>query len=358
MIDITLYGKESSVYQYLKMHVQNLADRAGVELSITEVNDTSKFIDESIMSIPTVKMDNEFKSIGDKNVNKFINEVNEWVLGKVDFGNLKKIYVPVDFSDTSINAVRYAKELSGFTSGVISLIHCYYPQVATVNEVTLIDPEIEKIQRENLEKFKQQITTEEYFDSPNSIIIDSEFLIGFPGTQLVDISERDENMLMIMGAKNKSKKRRLFGSVSTDVAIKGSCPILIVPEETKYKPYRKIVFCSNDINVDAYGVEELIKIASPYNADIQVIHVDQNDGYQENQLMNLITNYYPKEKVSFDLVSGESKAEGILKFATENNSDLLVMSRTSKGLIRDLFHKSLTKELVEKTTTPLLITHN
>ena len=357
MIDITLYGKQSSIYQYLKMHVLNIAEKAGLELSIKEINDTNAFIDESIMSIPTVKIDNEYKSIGDKNVNRFINEVNGWVLGKADFGNLKKIYVPIDFSDTSINAVRYAKELAEFTSGVVSLIHCYYPSPTTMNEVTFIDPEIERVQRENLAKFKKQITDEGYFDSPNSLIIDSEFLTGFPASELVTVSERDENMLIIMGAKNKSKKKRLFGSVSTDVATKSSCPVLIVPQETEYKPYHKIVFCSNDIDVDAYAIEELVKIATPYNADIHVIHVDQQDGYQESQLMNLITNYYPKDKVSFDLITGESKPEAILRFVAENNSDLLVMSRTSRGLIKDLFHKSLTKEIIARTSTPLLITH-
>ena len=357
MIDITLYGKQSSIYQYLKMHVKNLAEKAGVDLSIKEVNDTDAFIEEDIMSIPTVKVGNEYRSIGKKNVNRFINEVNEWVLGKEDFGNLKKIYVPIDFSDASVNAVRYAKDMAEFSSGVISLVYSYYPTPVSMNEVTYIDPEIEKIQRENLKKFKQQISTEGYFDSPNSLIIDSEFLTGFPVPELVNLSKRNENMLMVMGAKGKSNMKKLFGSVSTDVAIKSACPVLLVPDGTKFNPFRKIVFCSNDLGIDAYAVEELIKVAAPYNADIEVIHVDQKDGYHENQLMNLITNYYPKGKVSYKLIKGDSKLEAILGHVTKNNSDLLVMSRASKGLIRDLFHKSLTKQLIANTKTPLLITH-
>lgn len=357
MIDITLYGKQSSVYQYLKMHVKNLADKAGIDLAIKEVNDTEVFIEEDIMSIPTVKLENEYRSIGKKSVNRFINEVNEWVLGKEDFGNLKKIYVPIDFSDASVNAVRYAKEMAEFSSGVISLVHSYYPTPVTVGDVTYIDPEIENIQRDNLKKFKTQISEEGYFDSPNSIIIDSEFLTGFPVPELVSLSKRDENMLMIMGAKGKSNLKKLFGSVSTDVAMKSACPVLLVPEGTKFKPYRKIVFCSNDLDIDAYAIEELIKVAAPYNADIEVIHVDQQDGYQEHELMNLITNYYPKKKVSFQLIDGESKLEAILTHVENNNADLTVMSRASRGLIGDLFHSSLTKKIILRAATPLLITH-
>lgn len=355
MIDITLYGKQSSIYQYLKMHILNLADKAGIELGITEVNDTNKFIEESIMSIPTVKMDDEYMSIENKSPNTFINEVNGWVLSKANYGSLKKIYVPIDFTDNSLNAVRYAKDMAEYTAGIISLVHCYYPTATTVNEVSYIDPALEKQRKLKLQNFKEELSNKGFFNSTNTVIIDTEFLTGFPVTELVNLSATQDNILMIMGSSSENKLKKLFGSVSTDVAIKSTCPVLIVPSNAEYQPFNKIVFCSNELEVDANAIEELIKIATPYNADIEIIHVQENDGYQENQLMNLITNYYPKNKVKFNLIRGKSKLEAILNHVDETNGNLIAISRTSKGLIRDFFHKSLTKKLVIKSNTPLFV---
>lgn len=357
MIDITLYGKPSSVYQYLKLHVQSFTEKAGIDISLKEIHDTNAFIQESILSIPAVKLGEQIKSIDDQNINSFINEVNEWIFKNVDQNNLMTLNVPVDFSDTSTNAVKYAKELSKQLNGKVNLIHCYYPTPVSINEVSFIDPELETIRRKSFDEYTSQVSSDAYLIDPKSPIIEKEFVLGFPGQELVNISKRSPDDMMVIGSSGGGAMKKYFGSVSTEIVQKGGCPVLVVPSDAKYNPLRKITLCSNDVELDAASIDEVIKIAAPYNAEIEVLHIDEGKGYQETLLMNLIINRYPKNKVGFTLIQGDSKAKAIESYTKSEKPDLLVFSKKSKNLLRELFHKSLTKQLLLTSTIPFLIIH-
>lgn len=112
MIALVLYGKPSSMYQHLKMQVEEFTTKVGIDISIKEVHDTNDFIKDSVYRIPAVKLDGEVKSIKQNNINAFANEVNHWIYSKSNDYKLSKINVATDFSETSKNAVNYVLGLS------------------------------------------------------------------------------------------------------------------------------------------------------------------------------------------------------------------------------------------------------
>ena len=59
MVNLTLYGKPTSTFEYLKMSLLSEAKAKGIHLHIAEVSDTDAFVTEQLMSIPSIKIDND-----------------------------------------------------------------------------------------------------------------------------------------------------------------------------------------------------------------------------------------------------------------------------------------------------------
>lgn len=357
MIALTLYGKPSSMYQYLKMHVEEFTTKAGIDISINEVNETNDFIKESIGSIPAVKLDGEVKSIEQRNINAFINEVNHWIYSKENDYDLMKINVPIDFSDTANNAVNYALGLNKKLSGVLNLIHCYYPTPTALSAKDISSLQLEEISKQNLEQYRKQVSADSLTTNSVAVPIASEFIEGFPASKIVDISQRDTSGIIVIGSTGGGQFKKYFGSVSTEVVFKSECPVLVVPPKAKYKALKKIALCSNDLELDHATLDKVIQLAKPHDSELEIVHVDEGSDYDASPLINAIRNLFPTCKISFKLLKGDTKLRAINEYSKSIQPNLMVLSKKSESLISALFRKSLTKEILLTSTIPLLIVH-
>ena len=112
MTHIKLYGQPTSVYEYLKSILQEEAKKAGIQIELEEIQDVQQIIDNSIESIPTVQInDNERFQLKMESVQHLAEEARLALLRAENFGNMKQLIVPVDFSSTASNALDYALAL-------------------------------------------------------------------------------------------------------------------------------------------------------------------------------------------------------------------------------------------------------
>lgn len=357
MIALVLYGKPSSMYQYLKTQVEEFTNKVGIDISIKEVHDTNDFIKDSIYRIPAVKLDGEIKSIKQRNINAFANEVNHWIYSKNNDYKLSKINVPTDFSETSKNAVNYALGLSKQLSGVVNLIHCYYPTPRAISAKNVSGLDLEDASKEKLEQYKKEVQTDSTAINPKSAVIESEFVAGFPVSKIVSISERDSNGLIVIGSTGGAQFKKYFGSVSTEVIFKSKCPVLVVPPKAQFKKLKKIILCSNDLELDYSIINKVVQLAKPHDSEIEIVHVDEGNDYDASLLINAIRNLYPTCQINFKLLTGDNKLKVINEYSKITRPDLMVLSKKSESLISAVFRKSLTKEVLLTSTIPLLVVH-
>ena len=358
MINLTIYGKPSSTYEYAKLAVFNKAKEAKVNLSVSEVSDTKQFITDSIESIPAFRIENEVKSIGSKNLNNFIEEVNQWILEKENYGTMKKIIVPTDFSESAHNALEYAYQLAQQINGVIQLVHIFHPTPVGSSELTYIEPELEKIKRKRLDQYAHKVKLELKDKYDTSALFDTSFELGFPGDKLIELSETTENALIVMGSTGETgAMKRILGSVSTRVAKESNCPVLIIPPDVTYSPLKNISYCSDSIALDAIATHKIIDFIKPFNPLVHLIHVGKEEHKETDVLLHLWKNYYPKSKVSYKQIWGEKAIESINLYSAANDIDMVVISTEKRGFLRDLFHRSFTKRMAINTKLPLFITH-
>lgn len=138
-----------------------------------------------------------------------------------------KILLPVDGSAVSLDAVRFVIRLAGdglSTSVVLANVQ----EPATLYELVVAhDPQV--IDQVSATAGAHTLAPAEALLTEANIAFESEVASGDPAHTLVDILERYECELVVMGASGMSSLRSaLLGSVSNEVLHAAGVPVMIV----------------------------------------------------------------------------------------------------------------------------------
>jgi len=354
MTNVTIYGKQSSNYEYLKMMLKENANKAGINFNLTEINNYEQFIRENIEQIPTVKIDDAVIPYNNKDINNYIQRVNELMLKKDNYGELLKIIVPLDFSETSENALNYSIQYAKYFNCCIHLLHAHKPaptESESVESQTILNSE------NRIKEYKSNINESNSY-SHNTLNVDSELKVGFAGDIILSKADNTNNSLVILGSSgNSGTLKTIFGSVSTKVASNSNAPVLIIPPYSTFKPIKRIAFYSDNVELDVYAVEYLSKVAKKFDAEIHIIHVnyEKSKGYMEFDLLEIWKSYYPKKNIFVHFLEENDTVKAINQYCIEKDINMLSMCRNENSLYKNLFQTNLTKRMTINTEIPLLI---
>lgn len=145
---------------------------------------------------------------------------------------VKKILVPIDFSDYSKKALQYAFNLAQQFSAQILLIYVIepviYPADFSMGQVALpsVDIEMNTRAKEELEN----LATREISGLDVKTIIKT----GKPFVEIVETAaEEDIDLIIIASHGHTGVEHLLFGSTAEKVVRKAPCPVLTLREPVK-----------------------------------------------------------------------------------------------------------------------------
>ena len=140
------------------------------------------------------------------------------------------ILCPVDFSDASKKAIRYAKEFAGNMGASVYLLNVIEPRPMAM-DVSLnyvpFEADLEKAAKDDLDVIVQEF---------KRVGLNAEYgvVIGNTADSILENIEMFNVNLVIMGSHGKKGLSRLImGSVAETVVRKANCPVLIVKSEEK-----------------------------------------------------------------------------------------------------------------------------
>src|SRR5699024_5958102 len=160
---------------------------------------------------------------------------------------MKTILIPTDFSDNSLNALKYAVEIYKASPVRIYILHAYADEVYAAmdesmeeDEFVAISDRIHKESKNSLAAFKSKISA--FSKNPEH---DFETISDFG--QLVDsvneLVNRKNIDLVVMGTKGETEDKDLtFGSNTLQVIKYVNCPVLAVPSDYKDAKPQNILF--------------------------------------------------------------------------------------------------------------------
>lgn len=273
---------------------------------------------------------------------------------------MKKILVPIDFSDNAGRALAAAKLLADKATTELLILHAYQPHIPDMTVpsgagMLPVSPELESIFRGQLDDLVKKIQEEGYKATS---------LWSFGGIHpavFEAIEQYSPDMVVLGRTGTGGFLDKLIGSAATRIGLDANCPVMIVPPQADIKAFKEVVYATqleydeNDVLRKAFPLFEglgarlsFVKIDSPAQPDIQSDH----------QFVAQIKSEFEVSDEDFTIKQSDSVIEGIEDYCDSVKADLLVMSARHRGFIEAFItNPSLTRKMIVDTHIPLLIFH-
>lgn len=263
---------------------------------------------------------------------------------------MRKILVPVDFSDAAINALHYAIRLFG-PSVETTILHVFGTTSATVT-IQNIDRIIEKDSRHTLNELIAKMQKKYPKVTFKSKIVKENAV-----SAIVSLGDSGYFDCIVMGTKGASGLKEVFlGSVAGGVISKTSAPVIVVPEGHAFQPLDEIVVALGDVPFShSKVIEPLRAIAKMHNSRIKVLHISEDQEHEMDKALAQLEDLNPSVEYAFG--SGDIH-EDLNEYLIKNDSGLLCLVRSKKGFFKRLFKESVTLKQTFDSPAPLLILHD
>jgi nucleotide-binding universal stress UspA family protein len=261
---------------------------------------------------------------------------------------MKDFIIPVDFSEPSLNAVRYAAAmLSGKPDTHVILYHMFEDE----EESGSAGQYLESLKNELLQKGVN-----------NNIECVKEY-----GKDLIDclvrLAYQKNAELIVMGISEKGEWKQLVGSSrAIKMAEQNICPVMIVPPVAAYTGIKNVALASDFKNVDSVTPVLAIKtILEMFSSRLHILNVDNEhyvsltDEYQaeKGKLIAMFAQFKPE----FYFLGINDFYEAVEQFCNDRNIDLLIVIPKNHTFTDRLFGHHHTKKLAFQSSVPILAAH-
>lgn len=268
-----------------------------------------------------------------------------------------RLFVPVNFSPNSVNAVNYAIKLGQKISSTITLINCQPPIGDSMQASDT--PE------QQLNHFKATVESRFNTQQKTNINLLSRIETGYPEDVLVDISIKEEPDAIVMGTRSKGETiKELLGSVTSDVVKNAKVPVLAVPANSTVDTERisNVIFVTDFSDTDYRSLHKLIRLITPFQTKIFAVHFkatlpDKWDKKRLEEMRYYCHQTYRNYNIDFSFITGEDFISDLDNFIKTNHIDLIAMTRHKRNMISKLLHPSITRKILFHTDIPLLVFH-
>tara|TARA_R110002049_G_scaffold1113_2_gene8211 strand:+ start:18551 stop:19345 length:795 start_codon:yes stop_codon:yes gene_type:complete len=263
---------------------------------------------------------------------------------------MKKILVPVDFSETSENALFFACTLFGPSAVEITLLHIYGTQ-STALLMKSIDGLLIKEAKEKL-----NILVEKVKEKAPKVAVKIKLAKNYPVQSIVSLGKNGNYDFIVMGTKGASGIKEVFlGSVAGGVIAKSKVPVIVIPAKHTLPSANKIVFAVDDIGLlKPLNLEPLRQLAELNSSKINILHVAKKQTSEITPSIKEINDL--DATVSYIAGTGNINKD-INDYLIKNEAGLLCLIRGKKGYIDRLLSDSVTLKQTFNSPIPLLILH-
>ncbi len=279
-----------------------------------------------------------------------------------------RILVPTDFSELSMLAFPNAVALAKLFKGTVTPFHAYmqvneldgfYYMGETSPEADLRT--LEKSLFERLEKLSMKFVDEEYRAEPM-------VKIGNAARAIVDAG-RDFDMIVMSSHGRTGFSRLILGSICEKVLRTSHTPVLILEEESRLMPLRRILLTTDFSDNSIYAFEPAAEFAEATGATIDLVHIvsfEQFDTLAQAQhdsedrktrLKELAEKYLGdlKDQVQTEVIFSEKAIhEEIARLTKSRPYNLVVMSTIGRTGLDFMMLGSTSSSVLRHVKTAVL----
>jgi len=276
---------------------------------------------------------------------------------------MKNILVPTDFSENSIQALKYAEllfsrlECNFYLLYVGSLLDTKN-DVESIYETDQSDDNTKERLTELVKEIRKHSTEAHHFFFP---LHEYGFFIPTIKKHL----EENDIDLIVMGTKGASGlKEKVVGSNAGDVITRVQCNTLVVPIQVELSKPREIAF-PTDFNI-FYSMkilrpmEEMVKLGK---AQFRIMNALKEGGglnleQEKNKeyLLDFMDDTFPGN-YSFHTITNQKVKEAIQCFVESRDVDMMVMVAKNLNFIQQILFDSIVERISFHTKIPFYVIH-
>jgi len=278
---------------------------------------------------------------------------------------MRKILIPTDFSENSMNAIKYATELFKYEQSEIYLLHAFSDSVYE-DKARLADAVFEELQQKALQKAQGNLeeTRKQIFGfSPNpkhTIHTIAEF--GLLVDSVNDYVEKENIDVVVMGTKGETADKKItFGSNTLQVIKYVKCPVLAIPAVYGDVHPKNLLFPTDyQLPYKRRELKLVSSIAKCFVSKMDFLYVSKFPSLTLRQQDNkkFLEASFCDNQINFHQVSGTNVTKAINTFIIENPIDMLVMVNTRHSYLENILYQSTIEKIGLKIDIPFLVLQN
>jgi nucleotide-binding universal stress UspA family protein len=289
---------------------------------------------------------------------------------------IKRILVPVDYSDCSRFACRYAIKIACKLGAEVRLFHTYYSPAFDLIEMAGAVQTQSQLRADvttNLEESEKEIIIgflnglKEYVTSCGmpAVKLGYDIAPGVPEDEIISFSENYNPDLVVMGTKGKGTGMgSIMGSVTAAVINRITFPVLAIPEKYNFigeENVKNILYVTDFDESDFLTLKSLMNLTDQLDLDIHCVHIgdDPNawDKVKMEGLMAYFSKAYGKNQVTYSFISQKNLLLDLDQLIRAKSINILSLTAHRQRIFEKLFKPNITKKLFYHTSIPLLVFH-
>jgi nucleotide-binding universal stress UspA family protein len=270
---------------------------------------------------------------------------------------MKPILAPVDFSETSLNAARYAAELCRINRAPLILFHAYHtPPLAIEIPVQDVTPEEVKAEAAGkLEKLRKDLLAK----VDKNLTIFCIWRSGFAADE-IETYAGSKMSAIVMGMQGSSFiDEHITGSITTAVIRNAKQPVWVIKRKLRFRPLNKIVVAIDYLTPpSAAALKKIKELSGLHHAELCILHVREKHNVltktQQLLVERKVRKYLPAAGFFTEDIRDADITETIRYFCSAQKADLLIMLPHRRSFLEKIFFEPSSKRMAFRTALPLL----
>jgi len=273
---------------------------------------------------------------------------------------MKKIIVPIDFSEHSEYALKTAAKLARINNAEILALH-----MLEMSDIMLTASD--GMQYEKAVYFYKM--SEQKFDK----FLEKDYLKDLKVTPIIkhfkvfsevnDVAHKNDADLIIMGSHGSSGVKEFFiGSNTERVVRSADIPVLVVKSSVKDVNFESVVFACDFAEESIKPYINAVKMFNKIGSKFSIVYVNlPNERFKssleiEKRVINFLTkadgNLNRMKDVSY--VSDYTAEDGILNFSTKIGADIIAVPTRGKKGLAHFFEGSISEDVANHAILPVI----
>ena len=286
-----------------------------------------------------------------------------------------EVLVPVDFSEHSWNACKYAFAIADRHATRIFLLHSYVDpfeanslQLSQSLTYEVEDTEelhdIQKVAASRMQELEKKLRDLIKRGDLPPVKFESQIVEGLPEDAIVRTAKERCPMIIVMGTRGAgAKSRQLVGSVTAEVLDSCRFPIFTVPDASEKRTPDRLphimmfVTLEQDDFLALDALQRLLPQAG--NAKVSFVKLDKTATRPNNSafasLLGYAEHHYPQCHFSISVTTIDELLNEFAQTKPSSLPDLIVVQNKKKNVFARLFNPGIAHRILFHSDIPMMV---